>query len=148
MSQALRAHHASEALYRALMEMEDIFLMRWISTLVMLFTLVETGAVHGKSRQESPRVIEVHVKRFAFSPNEIAIKKGESVDLRLISEDVSHSLVKLETSKGHPADMTLTPQTVGDFHGQCGTFCGNGHGTMTFTVHVQENDVSPTPPSR
>jgi cytochrome c oxidase subunit 2 len=110
----------------------------------MLFVLAGTGTVHGKGKQEPARAIEVHVKRFAFSPNEITIKKGETVDLKLISEDVNHSLVveeldiKLETSKGHPADMTLTPQSAGDFHGQCGTFCGSGHGTMTFIVHVED----------
>jgi cytochrome c oxidase subunit II len=128
--------------------------MRWINTLVIFFVLAGTGSVHGKGKQEPARTIEVHVKRFAFSPNEITLKKGETVDLRLISEDVNHSLVveeldiKLETSKGHPVDVALTPQTAGDFHGQCGTFCGNGHGTMTFTVHVQENDANPAPPSR
>jgi len=128
--------------------------MRWLSGFVMLFALAGAGTGHGKSMHEPARTIEVHVKRFAFSPNEITIKKGETVDLKLVSEDVNHSLVieglniKLKTSKGHPAGITLTPQTPGDFRGKCGTFCGSGHGTMTFTVHVQENDVSPTPPSR
>ena len=50
--------------------------MRWINTLVIFFVLAGTGSVHGKGKQEPARTIEVHVKRFAFSPNEITLKKG------------------------------------------------------------------------
>lgn len=93
---------------------------------------------------EVARTIEVHVKRFAFSPSEVVLKKGETVDIRLISEDVSHSLslpdlgINLEVSKGSPRDAIIKPQSTGDFLGQCGRFCGSGHGTMKFTVHVTD----------
>jgi cytochrome c oxidase subunit 2 len=90
------------------------------------------------------RTIEVHAKRFAFTPSEITLKKGEKVDIRLISEDVTHALsvpdlnINREINKGRPEDVILTPTSTGDFHGQCGRFCGSGHGTMKFTVHVTE----------
>lgn len=90
------------------------------------------------------RTIEVHAKRFSFSPFEITVKKGETIDIHLISEDVTHALfvpdlgIKQEVSKGHPEDIVVTPQSTGDFHGQCARFCGAGHGTMTFTVHVTD----------
>src|SRR5215469_9076810 len=90
---------------------------------------------------EPAKVIEIHAHKFAFEPSEITLKKGETVTLRLTSDDVPHSLVvrdlqiNQEISKGHPADITVTPTTTGDFHGQCGRFCGSGHGSMKFTVH-------------
>ena len=94
--------------------------------------------------QQSPTTIEIHAHRFAFTPNEITLKPGETVTLHLISDDVAHSLVipglnvNQEVSKGHPADVTVTAHSVGDFRGQCGRFCGSGHGSMIFTVHVKE----------
>jgi cytochrome c oxidase subunit 2 len=92
--------------------------------------------------QNEQRVIEIHAKRFAFSPAEITVKKGEIVTLSLISEDVPHSLlieglgVNAAVSKGHPIQVKLTPDKTGDFAGRCGRFCGVGHGGMRFVVHV------------
>lgn len=98
-----------------------------------------------KPQEEQPsKTVEVHVKRFAFSPSELTLKKGETVDIKLVSEDVTHSLsvpelnINREVSKGHPEDVVITPQAVGEFSGQCGRFCGSGHGMMKFTIHVTE----------
>jgi len=88
------------------------------------------------------RTIEIHAHRYTFTPSEITVKKGEPVKLKLFSDDVTHSLlikdlgVNQIVSKGKSAEVTFTPEKAGDFHGQCGHFCGSGHGTMTFTVHV------------
>lgn len=92
--------------------------------------------------QGSIRTIEVHAHRYAFEPSEITVRKGETVQLKLISDDVTHSLlisdlgINEPITKSHPSQVTLTPQSVGDFHGRCGHFCGSGHGRMIFTVHV------------
>lgn len=93
--------------------------------------------------QEAGNTIEIHAHRFSFEPAEITVKQGQTVTLHLISDDVPHSLlikelgVNQEVSKGHPADVTFTPKDVGDFHGKCGRFCGSGHGSMVFVVHVK-----------
>jgi cytochrome c oxidase subunit II len=95
--------------------------------------------------QESVRVIQVHAKRFSFTPSEITLQKGETVKLVVTSEDVTHALlipelnVRQEVSKGHPVEITIVADKPGDFHGMCGHFCGSGHGSMTFTVHVKDN---------
>jgi cytochrome c oxidase subunit 2 len=94
--------------------------------------------------QEPERTIEIHAHRFSFQPSEITVKRGETVKLELVSEDVTHSLlipeldVNQEIKKGKSVDVTITPKTAGDFHGQCGHFCGSGHGSMLFVVHVTE----------
>jgi cytochrome c oxidase subunit II len=104
----------------------------------LFFTMVYLHA------QESVRVIQVHAKRFSFTPSEITLQKGETVKLVLTSEDVPHALVipelnvKQEVSKGHPAEVTIVADKAGDFHGMCGHFCGTGHGSMLFTVHVKD----------
>src|SRR5579862_1675124 len=95
--------------------------------------------------QEPDRTIEIHARRYAFSPSDITIKKGETIRLKLITDDVTHSLmikglgVDQTITKGHPAELTLTPKQDGDFQGQCGHFCGSGHGKMLMTIHVAGN---------
>jgi cytochrome c oxidase subunit 2 len=102
-------------------------------------SILSTASLHS---QDAERTIEVHAKRFAFTPSEITIKKGETVKLQLISDDVTHALVvpdlhiNQEIKKGHPGEIAITPTTAGDFHGKCGHFCGSGHARMVFTVHV------------
>jgi cytochrome c oxidase subunit 2 len=44
----------------------------------------------------SPKIIELKAKRFAFTPGEITLKKGEPVVLRLSTEDVTHGLALKE----------------------------------------------------
>lgn len=86
--------------------------------------------------------ITIHAKRYAFIPAEITLKKDETVTLLLISDDVPHGLavsglgIRSDMLKGTPTAVTLTPTKTGDFGGVCSRFCGMGHGSMKFTVHV------------
>lgn len=95
--------------------------------------------------QDSNKKIEIHAKRFTFEPAEITLKKGETVTLALTSDDVPHSLVvndlgiKSSIVKGKITEVTVTPTKAGTFQGKCGRFCGSGHGSMKFVVHVTDN---------
>jgi len=113
---------------------------------VWVVCLVLTIICGGRSfAQSSPRRIEIHAQRFSFAPAEITVKKGDTVTLVLTSDDVPHSLlikdlnVNGTMTKGHVTEVNFTPQTVGDFKGKCGRFCGSGHGSMVFVVHVVDN---------
>ena len=92
----------------------------------------------------SPKVIELKAKRFAFVPGEITLKKGETVTLRLSTEDVTHGLylkpLKIDAliEPGKTVDVTVTPNQVGKFVAICDHFCGAGHGNMHLIVNVVE----------
>ena len=94
---------------------------------------------------EPAQVIEVHARRYDFEPSSINVKLGETIRLRLISDDVPHSLlisglgINEAASKSHPGEVVFTASKVGDFDGRCGRFCGSGHGRMHFTLHVIKN---------
>jgi cytochrome c oxidase subunit 2 len=117
-----------------MMKLSKLIVLAGLAVFIQLPTLYS-------QQEDSP--IEVHAKRFSFVPAEITVKKGQTVKLHLVSDDVPHSLVikdlgvNQSVSKDHPADVTFTANDVGDFHGQCGRFCGSGHGSMIFTVHVK-----------
>src|SRR5258708_1058608 len=93
---------------------------------------------------DTPQRIEVSVKKFAYTPAEITLKKGEPGGLVLKTEDVTHGLklkelnLKTKSTKGKPSELAFTPDKVGDFVGHCSVFCGSGHGSMTLTLHVTE----------
>jgi cytochrome c oxidase subunit 2 len=120
--------------------------MREVRALLLLISLgfcAVTGS--GSSDTGASGTIEIHAHRFAFVPSEITVKEGETVKVRLVSDDVPHSLLIKElginqaVSKSHPSEFTFVPNKAGDFHGKCGRFCGSGHAMMTFTVHVTGN---------
>jgi cytochrome c oxidase subunit II len=119
-----------------------MFNRKTILQLVLLCVCCGGGAA---SADSSGGVIEIHAHRFSFDPSEIRVKKGETVKLKLVSDDVPHSLLIKDLGinqvivKGKPAVVTFTPQKTGDFRGQCGRFCGAGHGKMAMVVHVTGN---------
>lgn len=88
------------------------------------------------------RQIEVTAKRFSFEPSTITLKKGQPVVLVLKSLDVTHGLrirelnIDIKVSKGATGEAQFTPQSTGEFVGQCSVFCGAGHGSMKLTVDV------------
>jgi cytochrome c oxidase subunit 2 len=93
---------------------------------------------------EKIRTITVHAKRYAFVPAEITLSKGETVRLRLVSDDVDHGLavkglgIHADMLRKKTVDVMVTPEQTGDFAGTCSRFCGAGHGAMKLTVHVVE----------
>lgn len=91
---------------------------------------------------DSPQRIEITAKQFEFVPNEITVKKGEPVELVIKSVDVAHGLrvsglnIDAKVPAGGTATARFTASKTGDFSGHCSTFCGSGHGSMKFKVHV------------
>ena len=108
--------------------------------LLFLLTLL-TGPSHVQAN--NVRVVDITAKRFAFSPDKVTLKKGETVKLRLHSEDVTHGFflrpLKLdeEIPAGQTTEVTLTPQEVGTFTTICDHFCGANHGNMNMTIVVE-----------
>ncbi len=86
--------------------------------------------------QPRPRVIRVTARRFVFTPNEIALKKGEPVTLELTTEDVFMGFnapdfgVRVDIVPGRTNRLSFTPDKAGTFTFLCDVFCGDGHETM------------------
>jgi len=117
--------------------------MKWLTPIITIcFSLTFLTLANSTTTNDSPRVIEITASKFAFEPNEITIKRGEEVMLILHSTDANHGLViedlgvRAEAKKGAATDIKLNPVSDGTFGGKCAHFCGAGHGSMVFTVHV------------
>ena len=94
--------------------------------------------------QDPPRVIEISAKRFGFTPNQVTLKNGETVTLRLTSEDVTHGFfarplkIDQEIEPGRTTELTVTPQAAGVYTVICHHFCGVNHGNMRMVITVTE----------
>jgi cytochrome c oxidase subunit 2 len=106
---------------------------------VFILCLFSVGKIQ---TQEPTRTIEVHAHRFAFEPSSITVHRGETIRLRVISDDVPHSLlirqlgINVVATKSQPGETVFTADQAGDFDGRCGRFCGRGHGRMFFSLKV------------
>ncbi len=121
-----------------------------IVTTILLAGVCEIGLVGVPAMinltraNDNPKVIEITAKKFEFSPNEITLKKGEPVILRLSSLDRVHGFMskplKIDTDIPSDAskDVAVTPDTAGDFTVICDHYCGTGHGNMKMKVTVVE----------
>ena len=115
----------------------------WSAVLIAML-LAPPGFMPAVPAQPAPRRIEVTARRFAFSPIEITLKKGEPVVLVLTSVDVPHGIrfndlgIEAKIGKGQVSELAFTPDKIGTFVGHCFVFCGTGHGGMTLTLHVVE----------
>ncbi len=95
------------------------------------------------ARSQEPRVINIEAKRFAFSPSEVRLKKGEPVTLRISSADVTHGMymkalgIDAEIVPGKTTEVSFTPQAAGRFTAICDHFCGAGHGNMHMEFVVE-----------
>jgi cytochrome c oxidase subunit 2 len=119
-------------------------MMRYRGFGLMLVILVTLAGVQMTARAASePRVIDITAKRFAFVPDKVTLKRGETVTLRLHSEDVTHGFfmrklkIDTEVEAGKSTDVTITPDTAGSYTTICDHFCGANHGNMKMTIVVE-----------
>ncbi len=113
------------------------------SRLLAVLALATALSFTVHSTAETPKVINITAKRFGFSPNQVILKKGETVTLHLTSEDVTHGFfmraLKIDEiiDPEKPTDVTITPQTAGTFTTICDHFCGANHGNMNMKIVVE-----------
>jgi cytochrome c oxidase subunit II len=75
-------------------------------------------------------------------PPTLVLPEGESVQFRLVSDDVIHSfwvpafLFKMDVIPGQPNTFEIVPTKQGTFVGKCAELCGQDHARMLFNVEV------------
>jgi cytochrome c oxidase subunit 2 len=95
--------------------------------------LVRTGFAQPKAE---PRVIEMTAHRFAYEPNEIALRAGERVVVAIRSLDFVHGMnipdlgMRLDLVPGRVTRLELQPKAPGTIDFVCDNFCGDGHEEM------------------
>lgn len=92
-----------------------------------------------------PRVIRVTAERFAFSPSEIVVEQGTTVEFHLISEDTDHGFrivgtdvnVAIPKRRRGETVVRFAAETAGRFTIECSRPCGAGHTAMQASLVVK-----------
>ena len=136
----------------------------FVIMLLALLSATLLARTQSSGAADSPHVIEVTAKTFEFVPNEIHVKVGERVQIKLTSADRAHGLkldlypegasedgkpgllfdhpqddAKVEKKKGRVIEFVAAPAGTYDFKCsvQCSMF-GHGHDKMTGKLIVEE----------
>lgn len=91
------------------------------------------------------RTIEVRAKRYEYNPGVITVKEGETVILKLVSEDVTHGFFLdgyEKTTTIPPGQLRVvgfTANKTGTFTFRCSHTCGDFHPYMVGQLRVLPN---------
>ena len=134
---------------------------RWIFAGLASLVMATLGRTQGSNDSGAVKVIEISAKKYEFTPSEIRVKKGERVQLKVHSEDVTHG-AKLELypegqkDKSTPGLKFTEPSQnekvqknvdqvldfvaveAGTYDIKCAKLCGLGHGRMKAKLIVEE----------
>lgn len=95
--------------------------------------------------------IQVTIKQWQFTPNEIHVKKGQVVRLSIASEDVYHGFqmadygINTVVKPGEPVHIEFKAEQVGEFFYRCFVPCGDGHSIIAHSGKfiVEEEGAEP-----
>jgi cytochrome c oxidase subunit 2 len=113
--------------------------------------LAVTASTAGPGRQPpaaqpETRVVHVVAERFSFTPSEIRIPAGATLELRLASDDTSHGFrivgtdidVRIPKRGRGETVVRFTPERAGRYTFECSRLCGAGHNFMRGEIVVVE----------
>jgi cytochrome c oxidase subunit 2 len=92
------------------------------------------------------RVVHVVAERFSFTPSEIRVPLGTTLELRLTSDDTNHGfrlagtdIDVLVPKRGRGETVVrFTPERAGRYAFECSRLCGAGHNFMRGEIVVVE----------
>ena len=113
---------------------------------LLIVAMIVLGVPQAPSpKSQTPRVIRVSAERFAYTPSEIVVERGTTIEFHLTSDDTDHGFrivgteVNAEIPKRRRGETVVTyvADTAGRFVIECSRPCGAGHTAMRATLVVK-----------
>ena len=109
-----------------------------ITQITGLVTGVPAQLTPDENPQSAERDISVRIVKGDFSPNRIAVRKGETVRLTLTAQEIDEKFsahgfaikefgISETVAIGESKTITFTPDRSGTFVFFCSVYCGEGH---------------------
>ena len=101
------------------------------------------SVLNAQAQGAQGRVIEVDVRRFNFTPEEITVKAGEQVTLAFKSLDFFHGFsapdlgLRADLIPGQVIKVKIQVAKAGRVDFLCDNFCGDGHEQMHGVLIVE-----------
>jgi len=92
------------------------------------------------------RTFRIEAGQFAYSPSELRVNPGDTVNIQLVSTDVVHGLyvdgydISIEADPGQTRTLTFVANKPGSFRFRCNVTCGAMHPFMIGKLTVGTND--------
>jgi len=92
------------------------------------------------------RNFRIEAGQFAYSPSELQVNRGDTVNIQLVSTDVVHGLyvdgydISIEADPGQARTLTFVADTPGSFRFRCNVTCGAMHPFMIGKLSVGKNN--------
>ena len=118
-----------------------------VACAIAAIAIAVVAVAHSAARAasgEGERVIKITARRFAYTPNEIVLKKGEPVTLAFTSIDFVHGFkvpglgLRSDLPPGPPVLVHIVPEKAGRFPFLCDNFCGSKHEEMNGVIVVTD----------
>ena len=114
--------------------------------MLLLIAMVLGGVPQAPSpKPEAPKIIRVSAERFAYTPSEIVVEKGTTIEFHLTSDDTDHGFrivgtdVNAQIPKRRRGETVVkyVADTAGTFVIECSRPCGAGHTAMRAVLIVK-----------
>jgi heme/copper-type cytochrome/quinol oxidase subunit 2 len=92
------------------------------------------------------RTFRIEAGQFAYSPSELKVNPGDTVNIQLVSTDVVHGLyvdgydMSIEADPGQTKLLSFTADKPGSFRFRCNVTCGAMHPFMIGKLTVGPNN--------
>lgn len=99
-----------------------------------------------RSTAPRERNVRIEARQFAYSPFEMKVNPGDTVNIELVSTDVVHGLyidgyeVAVEADPGQSNTIRFVANQPGSFRFRCNVTCGAMHPFMIGKLTVGAND--------
>lgn len=90
-----------------------------------------------------PRIINMTVESFKFTPDVLTLTRGENVTIHLTNVSGIHSFksdnlgIDVPVPEGSSVDITIPTDRAGTFEFHCGIPCGDGHRDMVGQISIR-----------
>jgi len=92
------------------------------------------------------RIFRIEAGQFAYSPSELKVNPGDTVNIQLVSTDVVHGLyvdgydISIEADPGQTKTLSFVANKPGSFRFRCNVTCGAMHPFMIGKITVGSNN--------
>ena len=92
------------------------------------------------------RTFRIEAGQFAYSPSELKVNPGDTVNIQLVSTDVVHGLyvdnydISVEADPGQTKTLSFVADKPGSFRFRCNVTCGAMHPFMIGKLNVGSNN--------
>ena len=99
----------------------------------------------GSPAQAAERFFEIKAKKFSYTPHIIKVNRGDTVKIRLLSEDVHHGFfvdgygIKTSAHPGMEGSLKFIADKPGRYTFRCSVTCGEFHPYMVGYLVVGPN---------